>query len=74
MHLIQEDLDAFSSEWNTHRIRQSRGSNTPGGVPNELFFIPNSFGKCGPNTHKPYHLIGDFFLHEHVQDMKSRSV
>eukprot|EP00111_Clytia_hemisphaerica_P020125 TCONS_00059303-protein len=49
--LIQKDLDHIVKNWNTHRIRSS-GENVIGGVPNELYNIPNSFGyvECGQVT------------------------
>ncbi|XP_064392470.1 uncharacterized protein LOC135340086, partial [Halichondria panicea] len=43
-HLIQFDLDRFYWEWNTHRIRKSNTANTAGGIPNELYFTPESSG------------------------------
>ena len=44
MHLIQEDLDSVSSEWNSHRIRPLRDSDCPPGHPNELYFMPQILG------------------------------
>jgi len=31
-------------EWNTHHIRKARNSLSPGGRPDELFFIPELHG------------------------------
>ena len=41
--ILQQDLDFFRIHWNTHRIRQSR-HDTVAGRPDELFFMPESFG------------------------------
>ena len=51
MHLLQRDLDQFMWEWNTHRIRRDRGSNTVGGVPNVLYFTPTSSGEHACYVH-----------------------
>ena len=40
MDLVQKDLDEARREWNTHRIRPSRGARCPAGVPDELYFVP----------------------------------
>lgn len=48
--LIQNDLNQFATEWNTHRIRESRMANAPGGTPNVLYYFPYLNGevfKCG---------------------------
>ena len=44
MHLIQEELNTISREWNSHRIRQSKDCSIPAGIPNELFFLPQVQG------------------------------
>ncbi len=44
MHIIQEDLDQVAQEWNTHRIRPSRNAEVPSGVPDQLFFLPQTVG------------------------------
>ena len=46
MELLQDDLDFSVSLWNTHRIRPSRMTASLPGVPNELFYLPHTFGKC----------------------------
>ena len=45
---LQSELDRIKNEWNTHFIRKSR-STTISGVPDELYFMPESQGKldCG---------------------------
>ena len=40
MHLVQEDLDAIRTHWNTHRIRPSAGATCPPGIPDELYYLP----------------------------------
>ena len=44
MHLIQKDLYKLVLEWNTHRIRSSRGSTLPSGHPDEYFYMPQIYG------------------------------
>ena len=41
--ILQQDLDFFRVHWNTHYIRQSR-HDTIAGKPDELFFLPETFG------------------------------
>ncbi|XP_076602297.1 uncharacterized protein LOC143330033 [Chaetodon auriga] len=50
--VIQRDLDECVRLWNTHRIRPSRTASCPGGVPNELYYLPHRFGSrdCGFKT------------------------
>ncbi|XP_030579512.1 uncharacterized protein LOC115787648 [Archocentrus centrarchus] len=47
--VIQRDLDECMRLWNSHRIRPSRTASCPGGVPNELYYLPHRFGSrdCG---------------------------
>ncbi|KAI9541641.1 hypothetical protein NQZ68_028147 [Dissostichus eleginoides] len=47
--VIQKDLDECLRLWNSHRIRPSRTASCPGGVPNELHYLPHRFGSrdCG---------------------------
>ena len=45
MHLVQEDLERFSHEWNTHRIRPSTNTASPSGIPDELYFLPEIQGQ-----------------------------
>jgi hypothetical protein len=40
--LIRQDLRNVADSWNAYRIRPSRGSLCPAGVPNELFFLSPS--------------------------------
>ena len=35
--LLQTQLKNFVTEWNNHRIRQSKMAETPSGIPNVLF-------------------------------------
>ncbi|RXN26725.1 macrophage mannose receptor 1-like isoform X2 [Labeo rohita] len=45
----KKDLDECVRLWNSHRIRRSRTAACPGGVPNELYYLPHRFGSrdCG---------------------------
>ncbi|XP_076828986.1 uncharacterized protein LOC143475128 [Brachyhypopomus gauderio] len=47
--VVQKDLDECVTLWNSHRIRTSRTASCPGGVPNELYYLPHRFGSrdCG---------------------------
>lgn len=41
MDLLQHQLDIFKQNWNTHRIRPTSTALCPGGIPDELYFLPN---------------------------------
>uniref|UniRef100_A0A3P9JDE3 Integrase core domain-containing protein n=1 Tax=Oryzias latipes TaxID=8090 RepID=A0A3P9JDE3_ORYLA len=47
--VVQKDLDECVKLWNTHQIRPSRTASCPGGVPNELYYLPHRHGSrdCG---------------------------
>ena len=47
-NLLQRDLNTIVQKWNTHYIRKS-GEHVVGGIPNQMFFLPESFGfqDCG---------------------------
>jgi len=40
MDVIQDELNNFLLFWNSHRIRHSAGAGCPGGVPDQLYFLP----------------------------------
>ena len=42
--ILKNDLQEAASLWNSHRIRPSRSTTCPPGIPNELFFLPANFG------------------------------
>ncbi|XP_034047720.1 uncharacterized protein LOC117529127 [Thalassophryne amazonica] len=42
-NVIQKDLDECVRLWNSHRIHPSRTASCPGGVPNELYYLPHRF-------------------------------
>jgi len=42
MDLIQKELDSVAHEWNVHRIRRS--SESPGGIPDMLYHLPQEQG------------------------------
>jgi len=44
MHLVQQDIERFAREWNTHRIRLSTNTASPSGIPDELYFLPEIQG------------------------------
>ena len=47
-NMLQRDLSKLKMLWNTHRIRKSH-EDVIGGIPNQLFYIPEYFGlqNCG---------------------------
>lgn len=42
--IIQKEIDILVHEWNYHRIRESRNTETPGGIPEVLYFLPEMNG------------------------------
>lgn len=50
-HLIEEDINITKKEWNEHRMRKQSSRNVLGGIPNELYYLPENFG--GKNYQKP---------------------
>ena len=44
MHLVQKSLTEVVNEWNSHRIRPSRNTCDPAGIPDQLFYMPASLG------------------------------
>ncbi|KAL3992579.1 gamma-butyrobetaine dioxygenase [Sarotherodon galilaeus] len=54
--IVQKDLDECVKLWNTHRIRPSRTASCPGGVPNELYYLPHrlSVVVCGDSNIQEY--------------------
>ena len=49
MDYVQYELDAIRTYWNTHRTRHSRQQPSRGGVPDELYFLPENSraSECG---------------------------
>ncbi|XP_039608697.1 uncharacterized protein LOC120528585 isoform X2 [Polypterus senegalus] len=43
LELMQKDLNEFKDLWNQHRIRPSRMSACPSGIPSEIFSLPHRF-------------------------------
>jgi hypothetical protein len=44
MDIIQRDFDNIAKEWNSHRIRPSHYAESPGGIPDVLYFCPQTAG------------------------------
>ncbi len=44
--LIERELSEFLTTWNTHKMRKTRSANCPGGIPEDLFYLPHLVGKC----------------------------
>lgn len=44
-HLLEKSLTEFKQRWNSHRIRQNRVAGCPPGIPDDLYFLPQSTGQ-----------------------------
>ncbi len=42
--LLTKELEDFVRDWNTHYIRPSRHAFSPGGIPEDLFDMPQRYG------------------------------
>ena len=51
--ILEHELDEFVYHWNTHQIHPSRDARCPGGIPEDLFDMPQSYGK-----HLCYNYVG----------------
>ena len=49
--IIQRELDIFTTQWNTHRIRTQNKLQLPSGVPQHMFQFPEKYG--GENKGSP---------------------
>ena len=43
--ILQDELDEIMKVWNQHRIRRIRMSDGNNGVPDDMYFLPNRYGK-----------------------------
>ena len=43
--LLEQDLDAFVTEWNTHPIRPNVNTDSPHGPPDDIYDMPTLHGK-----------------------------
>lgn len=41
---LNEDLKSFVDRWNDHRIRPSKTSGCPSGIPNDIYHLPEING------------------------------
>ncbi len=60
MDLLETELNQIAMEWNTHRMRPTRLSHSPPGIPDELYFIPELAGRYKiiyGFHHLPFHNI-----------------
>uniref|UniRef100_A0A1X7V6N7 Uncharacterized protein n=1 Tax=Amphimedon queenslandica TaxID=400682 RepID=A0A1X7V6N7_AMPQE len=39
--IIQDELNQFSKEWNSHRIRPSKHADAPAGIPDVMYSFPS---------------------------------
>ena len=44
MPVIREELRKFAMQWNLHNIRPSRNEDSPSGLPDLLYFLPDMTG------------------------------
>jgi hypothetical protein len=84
MEYVQRELDVAATYWNTHRIRPSRQTPSPPGIPDELYFLPPTadcgkeismatLARCHDFVHPPQSVTGsqDFDRYfEHVMTQK----
>ena len=57
MRLLQEELHSIMKEWNSYRIRPSAHAETPGGVPDMLYLMPELYGMLFHGYSTLYHRI-----------------
>ncbi|OXU22079.1 hypothetical protein TSAR_002367 [Trichomalopsis sarcophagae] len=50
-NLIEQEIELTKKEWNEHRTRMQAGRNVTGGIPNELYNLPEKFG--ARDCHQP---------------------
>ena len=43
--ILKQSLEDFRKRWNSHRIRQNRLAGCPPGVPDDLYYLPQSNGE-----------------------------
>lgn len=78
--ILQAELDECVALWNKHRIRPSRLAMCPGGVPDELYYLPHRSGSrdCGfgvdevvlgafPESRLTSQLCGDKNIQEYLE-------
>lgn len=46
MPLLEKEAKEMVEDWNGHKIRNQKGKNRPGGVPNDLYEFPEIAGTC----------------------------
>ncbi|OXU20226.1 hypothetical protein TSAR_015327 [Trichomalopsis sarcophagae] len=50
-NLIEQEIELTRKEWNEHRIRMQAGRSVAGGIPNDLYNLPEKFG--ARDCHQP---------------------
>ena len=43
--MLEQELSDFVAYWNSHRIRCNRSIECPSGIPEDMFDMPEEFGK-----------------------------
>ena len=43
--MLEQELLDFVAYWNSHRIRYNRSIECPSGIPEDMFDMPEEFGK-----------------------------
>lgn len=44
MPILVKEAKEMLDDWNNHKIRNQKGKNRPGGVPNDLYELPEIAG------------------------------
>lgn len=65
--VIQKQLAELVFEWNHHHIRHCRNVEAPGGVPEELYFIPEQTGTWTILSHAYNSLMSNNFRCHQLQ-------
>lgn len=52
MDVIRDEIQRTAMEWNKHRIRANRNAESPGGMPDHLYYCPQTVGanQCGQDA------------------------
>ena len=44
-HILEKELNEFKEEWNAHSIRSNSKTLLPSGIPNDMYDMPQTYGK-----------------------------
>ena len=43
-HILREELNEFREHWNTHSMRRNKITGFIGGIPNDIYLLPEEYG------------------------------